>query len=148
MRSFLIAMVVLFGFSSLVQADPPKRGERPDREEMHKKFMEKFDANKDGKIDDKEKAAIREAFAKHHEAAGDKQDREKKDGDKKDGDKKGGDRDKKGGPDGHKIHGSAHGKKGHDQKGHDGHHAKGGHGERDGDKDRHEHHGEKGHDRD
>ena len=138
MRIVLIAMVVLFGFSSLVQADPPKRGprgERPDREEMHKKFMEKFDTNKNRKIDDEEKAAIREAFAKRREAAGDK----------KDGDKKGCDRAKKGCPDGHKGHGSARGKKGHDHKGHHGHHAKGGHGKRDGDKG---HHGKKDHDDD
>jgi hypothetical protein len=133
MRIVVIAMVVLFGFGSLVQADPPKRGpqgDRPDREEMRKKFMEKFDTNKNGKIDDEEKAAIREAFAKRREAAGDK-----KGGDKKDGDKKGCDRAKKGCPDGHKGHGSAHGKKGHHHKGHHGHHAKKGHGKRDGDRD-------------
>ena len=143
MRVVLMAVVVLFGFSSLVQADPPKRGprgERPDREEMRKKIMEKFDTNKNGKIDDEEKAAIREAFAKRREAAGDKKDSDKKDGakkgcDKKDGAKKGCDRDKKGGPDGHKGHGCDRGKKGHDHKGHHKHHGKKGHGKRDGDRD-------------
>jgi Ca2+-binding EF-hand superfamily protein len=68
MRTLLMACVVVIGCSSLLQAAPPKEGDhgkRPDREEMKKRFMEKYDANKDGKIDDKEKEAIRAEWSKH-----------------------------------------------------------------------------------
>lgn len=158
MRILLIAIIVSFGCSSLLQAQPPRRGprgERPDRAEMHKKILARFDANKNGKIDDDEKAAIREAFAKRRAAAGGEQARDKKDGDKKDcpAGKKGCDRDKKDCPAGKKGPGCSDGKKGHHHKGHHGHHGRGGHGRGghgrgDGDRDHHKDHGKRGHDRD
>lgn len=167
MRILLIAIVVSFGVSSLVQAQPPRRGprgERPNREEMHKKILEKFDTNKNGKIDDEEKAAIREAFAKRRAAAGGEQARDKKDGDKKDcpagkkgcdaakkgcpAAKKGCGDDKKDCPAGKKGPGHSDAKRGHHHKGHQGHHGRGGHGRGDGDKGHHKDHGKRGHDRD
>jgi Ca2+-binding EF-hand superfamily protein len=73
MRALLMAVAVALCLGSVAQADPPKDSKRPSREEMKKKFMEKFDKNKDGKIDDREKEAIRAEFAKrrgHHEGDG------------------------------------------------------------------------------
>jgi Ca2+-binding EF-hand superfamily protein len=74
MKNLLIALAVLIVCSSLAQADPAKRsdrGKRTGRAEMKEKFMEKYDKNKDGKIDDKEKEAIRAEwsarFAKHRD---------------------------------------------------------------------------------
>ncbi len=69
MKTLLIAVAVVIACSSLVQADPPKRSDRGKRtgwEEMKKKFMEKYDKNKDGKIDDKEKKAIRAEWSARH----------------------------------------------------------------------------------
>ena len=62
MRVLLMAVAIAVGLCSVAQARPDEDSKRPNREEMKKKFMEKFDKNKDGKIDDKEKAAVREAF--------------------------------------------------------------------------------------
>lgn len=73
MKALLIAVAVALSLGSVAQADPPKDSERPSREEMKKRFMEKFDKNKDGKIDDKEKAAIRAEFAKRRGHAGDRE---------------------------------------------------------------------------
>jgi hypothetical protein len=73
MKALLIAVAVALSLGSVAQADPPKDSERPSREEMKKRFMEKFDKNKDGKIDDKEKEAIRAEFAKRRGHAGDRE---------------------------------------------------------------------------
>ena len=73
MKALLIAVAVALGLGSVAQADPPKDSERPSREEIKKRFMKKFDKNKDGKIDDKEKAAIRAEFAKGRGHAGDRE---------------------------------------------------------------------------
>ncbi len=62
MRVLLLAVAVVLSFGSLLRADPPDAGKR--HEQMRKQFMEKFDKNKDGKIDEDEKKAIRAEFAK------------------------------------------------------------------------------------
>ena len=65
MRVLLLAVAAVLCFGSLLRAEPAdarKRGE-----EMRKQFMAKFDKNKDGKIDDAEKKAVREEFGKRME---------------------------------------------------------------------------------
>ena len=45
---------------------PPQAEWAKRREEMHKQFMEKYDKNEDGKIDDDEKKAARDEWMKRH----------------------------------------------------------------------------------
>ena len=70
MRVLLVlAMGVVLGLGASAQADPPSRQRGgPNRGEMQKRMVEKYDANKDGKLDDKEKEAIKAEFAKRREA--------------------------------------------------------------------------------
>ncbi len=50
------------------QGDKPcaHKCHRPHRGDMHKKMLEKFDANKDGQLDEQEKAAMKAEFEAHH----------------------------------------------------------------------------------
>lgn len=45
------------------------------KEELRGRLLERFDANKDGKLDETERAAAREAMAARREAGGEKQSR-------------------------------------------------------------------------
>jgi len=47
-----------------------RQGDRGDREQMRAQFMERFDANGDGEIDDAERATIRETFRRMREEGG------------------------------------------------------------------------------
>ena len=71
MRTSSLAVAMVIGFGSLLQADPPK--DEPDRKtaraQMYKQILEKFDKNENGKIDEDERDAIRAEFAKRREAA-------------------------------------------------------------------------------
>ena len=70
----LMLGVVAIGRPSLAAEDGPNRGDR------HKRMLEKYDANKDGKLDDAEKKVMKETWAKHNKK-GDKH--HAHDGDKK-----------------------------------------------------------------
>jgi len=79
MRTLLMAIAVAIGFGGMAEADPPK-DTRWDRdkwelskemrdilmrksfEKMRAQCMENYDKNKDGKIDEKEREAVRTAF--------------------------------------------------------------------------------------
>ena len=68
MRSLLLmTTAIVLGLGTWAEADSPDRhkGKRPDREQMRQRMLEKYDANKDGKLDDAEKKAMKEARAKH-----------------------------------------------------------------------------------
>ena len=47
-----------------------KKGERPSREDMQKKMLEKFDADKDGQLSDAEKEAMKAARPQHGRGQG------------------------------------------------------------------------------
>ena len=60
----MLSVAVVLGLGTSLRADDSD-GKRPSREEMKKQFMAKYDKNKDGKICDEEKKAIRAEWAKH-----------------------------------------------------------------------------------
>lgn len=62
MTLILLAVFTLGASASLATAQD---GDRPSREDRRAKFLERFDTNKDGKIDDEERAKAREEFAKN-----------------------------------------------------------------------------------
>ena len=67
MRSLLVtATAIVLGLGTWVQADSPDRhkGKRPDREQMRQRMLEKYDADKDGKLDEAEKKAAHKAWKK------------------------------------------------------------------------------------
>jgi len=69
MRTLLLLTVaVVLGIGATARADPPS-DKRPDREKCKKEFMAKYDKNKDGKLDECEKKAIRAEWAKRHQHA-------------------------------------------------------------------------------
>ena len=60
----MLSVAVVLGLGTSLRADDSD-GKRPSREEMKKQFMAKYDKNKDGKISDEEKKAIKAEWAKH-----------------------------------------------------------------------------------
>ncbi len=64
----LIALTVLAVLPAFAQQELPGTGERPQppsREDFHKKMLEKYDADKDGKLSDEEKAAMKADMEQH-----------------------------------------------------------------------------------
>lgn len=64
----LIALTVLAVLPAFAQQELPGTGERPQppsREGFHKKMLEKYDADKDGKLSDEEKAAMKADMEQH-----------------------------------------------------------------------------------
>jgi len=62
----MLSVAVVLGLGTSLRADDSD-GKRPSREEMKKQFMAKYDKNKDGKISDEEKKAIKAEWAKRAE---------------------------------------------------------------------------------
>lgn len=64
----LIALTVLAVLPAFAQQELPGTEERPQppsREGFHKKMLEKYDADKDGKLSDEEKAAMEADMEQH-----------------------------------------------------------------------------------
>ena len=62
-----ILALATFSLGTLALRAEETKKERPRGEGFHKKALEKFDANGDGKLDETERAAAKEARKAHHE---------------------------------------------------------------------------------
>lgn len=66
-----LGLSLVAGLTSVQAADEPaKKGDKATREARQAERLKKYDKNKDGKLDDEEKAAMKEDLKKLHEKGG------------------------------------------------------------------------------
>ena len=74
-----LGLGLVAGLANLRAADEPaKKGDKASREARQAELLKKYDKNHDGKLDDEEKAAMKEDLKKRHEKKDDKGDKPKK----------------------------------------------------------------------